>query len=816
MRTAVIFTKRVRRGDIVKNSTMGYTDYPNYQWLYSPTNNRNDYMIGTAFLPPGTYTVSAELTYSDTTVRVCTFKERTAAGKFPTDGWESLPYTFTLTETREVSIDFFREGGLTAADVTSVRIHDTASTGTEDVYEARVMHPEEIGDSCTFRQEVNSKSWARLRIFPQSEAWQFCERSLTYVRILDLDKPSDRLILRGRVTGITDRMERGGKMYQEATCASALDFLEDTPQSGSVGDHIENWLTGFFKSHNESMDDGPSRKLIYSAAGLQNDYRVYSGEIYSTKFEMLKRVFTSGENLSKYVTPQGVQTGSFTLEFRERYYNDLSCIDIAESFGEEKDTPIKLGENLIELQVDKTVENAVYTAVEAVSGVNSDGSRYSCTVSNEAMSVEYGTGRTKSITCDSIRCTAPMWDHTYAGGAEAVSRSSAQLAMRAAVEAYAKQEAAKLSDPPVKLTLNALDLAQAGMTGYEPIDLCNSYPVVHPGFRLHGKPMRVTALTRRLSDGKIESLTIEHGQALANAGSGSMSYYIARLEEANRVTGEETQKQVEIIETKIEEQTDNYVIEEMTQEEYDDAPTTSKIKTRGFAIIRDSQTGESKLMVNGTNIDSGGSGGGSIEYAAILTEEEMSEWAPEHELTPLWFRGSATVYYGQAPARFVVQGNRVLWGATTAVEDDIAETITLEYADGRVNTYRAFISNLRYQSRLHVLTVSVAAYDSGGNRLAVLTNSGALEFGITPPYGYIKVGMVLKCSSWSTGSDGKLYPNLTGFQKYVSVDGVLMNAGSSSPGSGSSYGMANPVPCTDAERDFGLALTTRTEPVAPS
>lgn len=812
MRTAVIFSKRVRRGDVVKNSLMGYTNYPNYQWLNSPTNNKNDHMIGTAFLPAGTYTVSATLAHDDTTVRVCTFKNRTAAGKFPTDGWESLPYTFTLTETREVSVDFYREDGLTAADVTSVRIHDTANTGTEDVYEERIMHPEEISDSCSFRQEVNSKSWAKIRIYPQSEAWQFCERSLTYVRILDLDKPSDRLILRGRVTGITDRMERGGTMYRDVTCASALDFLEDTAHKGSVGQNIDQWLTGFFKSHNESMDDGLNRKLIYSVTGLQYDYRVSSGEVYSTKFEMLKRVFTSGENLSKYVTPQGVQTGSFRLEFRERYYNDLSCIDVAESFGEEKDTPIKLGDNLIELQVEKTVENAVYTAVEAVSGVNSDGSRYSYAVSNEAMSVEYGTGRTKLLTNDSLRCTAPMWETSYAGGAEAISRSNAQIAMRAAVEAYAKQEAAKLSDPPVKLTLNALDLAEAGMTGYEPIELCNSYPVVHPGFRLHGRHMRVTALTRRLSDGKIESLTIEHGQALANTGGSSVSYYIARLEEANRVVGEETQKQVEIIETKIEEQTDDYVVKEISQEEYDDAPATSKIKTRGFAIIRDSQTGESKLMLNGTHIDSGGGGGeeyGTIEYAAILTEEQTTYWAPNHELVPLWFRGDATVYYGQAPARFVVQGNRVLWGATTAVEDDIAETITLEMFDGTVLTYKAFISKFQSGNNgtQHTIYVRVAVYDGNGTWLA---NYGESSVTVTLPYNYIKIGICLTSSSWTLRSaDNKVYPNVV-LIKCISVDGAVMLQSSAGP---SGYGFSNPVPCTNAERDFGLALTTRTEPV---
>ena len=539
-------------------------------------------------------------------------------------------------------------------------------------------------------------------------------------------------------------------------------------------------------------------------------------DITGTRYKALSEILTGGKYLSKLVSPSGA-VPNYTMEWRERYANDVAYIDIAEKFGEEKETAIVIGENLKDIKAERNTDGGIYTSVLAVSGVNSDGSRATHSAANSAMQTLYSTGRVLIVDANDIRCTAPMWDYTYAGGAEEISRSNAQLAMLDALRVYAEQEAAKLSDPPMKITINAVDLARLGLAGYDGFEVGNSHPVVCPPLGLFGEAMRITAIKRKLASGQIASITIEKGQKAGVKSSGTLSYFMARLDEENR-RGTEEVRQTEIAQTKVEEQTDSYVVKEISQEDYDNLPATSPLKTRGFCIIRDSQTGDSTLMLNGTHISSGGGGEdrGTIEYAAILTEEEMSEWAPEHELVPLWFRGTAAVYYGQVPARFVVQNNRVLWGSTAAVEDDIAETITLEYADGRKNTYKAFISAFSYNSRNHVLTVSVAAYDSGGSRLAVLSNSGALTFSITPPYGYIKVGMVLKCSSWSTGSDGKLYPNLNvSLQKYVSVDGVLVDAGTSSAGTGTSYGIANPVPCTDAERDFGLALTTRTEPIAP-
>lgn len=675
--------------------------------------------------------------------------------------------------------------------------------------EVIALRPDEIADEDIISQAVNCKTALTVRIYPTFGAWQKCKRTLTYVKMLDLDKSSDRLTFMGRVSAVADSMDSAGRLTQEITCVSAADYLEDTAHVGAIsGKNLSVYMADELTEHNDAVD--LPRRLTYTITGNAS-VNSEGMDITGTRYKALSEILTSGKYLSKLVSPSGA-VPYYTMEWRERYANDVAYIDIAEKFGEEKENAIVIGENLKDIKVERNTDGGIYTSVLAVGGVNSDGSRATHSAANSAMQTLYGTGRVLIVENADIRCTAPMWEWSYAG---TNTRSNAQLAMLDALRVYADQEAAKLSDPPMKITINAVDLARLGLAGYDGFEVGNSHPVVCPPLGLYGEAMRITAIKRKLASGQIASITIEKGQKAGVKSSGTLSYFMARLNEENS-KGTEEVRQTEIAQTKAEEQTDNYVVKEISQEDYDDLPSTSPLKTRGFCIIRDSQTGESKLMVNDTHISSGGGGGGgTIEYAAILTEEDMSEWAPEHELTPLWFRGTATVYYGQAPARFVVQGNRVLWGATTAVEDDIAETITIEYADGRENTYKAFISAFSYNNRSHVLTVSVAAYDSGGNWLANLSNSGVLSFAITPPYGYIKVGMVLNCSSWSAGSDGKLYPNLTGFQKYVSVDGVLVNAGSSSPGSGSSYGMANPVPCTDAERDFGLALTTRTEPIAP-
>lgn len=804
MRTAIIFEKRVVRGDIVKSTARGYTDYPKYQWLVVPSANKNMHVVGTFFLPTGTYTVSAETVHNDTGVRVYTYTDRTAAGKFPDEGWGTLPYTFTLTEVREVVVDFYREDGLETGDVTNVRIHDTQNPGAEDIYAQAVMHPEEIADVCTIKNEINCITGVSLRIFPGMEAWRFCERSVTYVRVFDLDRTSDRMIMRGRVTAVTDRMERGGKMYQDVTCASALDFLRDTEQDGYIGENIAPWLMGFFKDHDDKMDDGENRKLIYSTAAMQNNYYVNSPAIFCTKYEALTKMLTSGENLKKYVG-QGVHEASYKLEMRERYVNDLNYIDIAESFGEKKNTPIKLGENLAEIQIERNTDGGIYTAVTVVSGTNSDGGRFWYTRTNPAMAVEFGTGRTKVITADNIRCTAPMYEWVDHGDYMVYEQTEANRAMVQAVQALAAEEAAKLAAPPARITLTAADLAKAGMTGYEPFECYNSYPLVHPDFYLHGQYVRVYEITRRLSDGKIESMTIGTGEQPPSKGS-SMSALLARLDEANRKTAEKMQEQLELVDAQIEEQTGGTKIKPYTKNLFNKLPE----KDETTLYIVDDGT-DVALWYGDRHISTGGGEGQTIECAAVLTSEQMTEWAPDHELVPVSFRGSASVYYGQPPARFVVQGQRAVFSRTAASEfiaDDITSEIVLDLPGGYREKYVAALKEMWISG---LITIEIAVYDVSGAAEILIGKETASSY-TSISFNSRKVGLILSCNGWVQGaSTGHLAPQLQ-IVAAVATDGVVSSFAMGLP-SGSHF--SNPVPLSVAEEGFGTAISRKTEPSTP-
>ena len=670
--------------------------------------------------------------------------------------------------------------------------------------EVVALHPDEIADEDIISQAINCKTALTLRIYPQFEAWRFCRQTLTYVTMLDLGKPSDRIAFIGRVSAVTDSMDSSGRLMQEITCVSAADYLEDTAFVGSITlTPIATWLTGFISVHNGQVD--APRQLSFSV-DLDGDVRVRSdSELVKTRYQTLAEVLTGGNDLYLQVQHEGYSTIGllgYTPEFRERYQNGSAYIDIARRFGSAKDTAIRTGENLRAIKVEQSVDGGIYTAVRAVSGVNSDGKRWYTDVENAAMAQRYGTGRVKLITNDDIKCTKPISGDTPTGYSEA------WIAMVNALHAFAEREAAKLSEPYTRIVLEATDPPRED-GGYE---VGSSYPVIAPELGIRGEPMRVTALTRYLN-GRTKSITIERGQkpgVYVSKGPG-LSNLLGVLDYYNSKQDEQAAAQTEIAATKAEEQTDGYVFGDKTQQEYDELPATSKLKTRGFCVIRDSQTGDvTGLKVNGADISSGGGGGGgTIEYAAILSEEQMSEWAPDHELTPLWFRGTATVYYGQAPARFVVQGNRVIWGNTAVIENDLSSEVTFEDFDGTIKTWKVYIYSLSAVADYMRVLLGCAVYDEYGN---LLESSHSATYSRVPYTAQrIKIGLVPTVSDW-TLRNNKLYPTVE-IKQEMFIDGARELYGTKTVGSISTPGL---VPCTDAERDFGLALTTTTEPIAPT
>lgn len=698
MRCAAIFTKITRHGDI--NLGMPYSEQHVGESHYVRTANDR------CFLPAGRYTVSAAIGIrKPVTVQVIAMRDEGGYDTLPAAGKASLPYTFDIAEARSLRFEFgigeewADEDIETAGAVTNVIVHDENGS-TSDEYETRALHPGEISGSAVIAQAINSKSSITLEIYPDFDVWGFCERSITYVCMLDLDKSSDRTIFRGRVLAVSDIMDSGGKVYQTITCVSSADFLEDFP-SPSFGSRrrLRTVLTETLERFSQNVDD--FRKIYTDSNSFptyQNNRDIYTYDVesqYATTFSAINRLLTSGDNLK--IGTQDEQSiawvpGTLAVEWRERYQNGKTFFDISERFGTNCDTAFVIGENLSDIRIEKNTDGGIYTAIRAYTGVNSDGYRESFTAYNYAMAARYGTGRTLVLQNDAIRCTAPKYEKTEWG---TTTYTDAWVAMVEAVTAYAKQEARKLSEPPIKITLTAVDLATMGFSGYEPFEVGNRHPLVYPPGGYFGQKVRITGIRRGLSDGRIEQITIESGQQPGKKSSSSLSYYMARLEEATNRYYEDQAAQNEIIETKIDEELDEKLdpkIDEALDEKLDGATIVRLTKAEYDALGTYDDTvfynvdnnGMNELYIGADHISSEG-GGGTIETAAILSSEQMQYWAPDHELVPVEFRGGAHVYYSQPPAKIVIQKQHGIIGSPSAAlalatENDLYEEITLEFS----------------------------------------------------------------------------------------------------------------------------------------
>lgn len=851
MRCAVTFEKIIqRRGDHL-HIWNGVTNYPDY--TFAESSERLAASVIT--LPAGTYTLGADA--EGVTCKVYTYIDEQAAGVFPASGEGELPYTFTLPETRKISVNFAYAGWgdteITTDAVQNAIICKGSSVITADVWETVTLHPHELADSDTITQAVNSKMSVTLRILPSFEAWQFCEKSVTYVRITDLDRDSDRIIFRGRVSEITDSMDDSEVLYQDVICVSALDFLEDTSFfDDECADYLVNPTDptkglipySMIGRHNSAVGDDTFRRFSYQITG--NARYAKGGTVYGSRYSVLSAMLTDG-NLRKYLGGGG----AYTMEFRESFAGDSNTIQIAEKFGRVADTAILIGDNLRSIRVEKALQDAVYTRIRAVSGVNSDGSREFAYATNDEMYAKYGGGRELLVVSDNIKCTAPMYEETQYS---TYSMTEAYRAMRAALEEFAKQEAANLSDPPVKLTISADDLAEMGFKGYEPFEVGNSYPVICPPLGLNGKPMRITALKRRLYDGRIEQITIEAGKKVVRSSS-SLSAMMSRLEELNQQISDNAAEQVEIAQTVaeeiVEEQTDgvkiklshpqgygevqhlNLVTDEngrtdlyadeyliggsggysilgLTKAQYDALETYSN---KTIYVVDNSGTTE--MYVGDQLITQKGGGGATIETATVLSSEQMTEWAPEHALVPVEFRGNAHVYYAQPPAKIVIQGQRGLFGSQTITTSDLAAEIAFDFTQNEQTVrqkLKAFVASFSYSNNDLVVQLGVACYDiTGAAEVLVGFGTVSQSAALALPLSSVSIGLLLVVESLTAQDSEELVPQCRvrvgyisgqnqGFWNAPSITGSLFN-GTFAVDFGS-----------DAERGFASGIARRTEP----
>ena len=820
MRCAVTLEKIVRYGDKHPPVYMGYTNYPAYEWLVTPTHNTRVHTAAVS-LPAGTYTVSATLS-GDITCKVYTYVNRTAAGVFPASGEAELPYTFTLTEARSVAVDFAFAGWgddvITLEDVTNAVISE-GEGGDADVWETVVIRPDEMPDSDSIAQALNSKTSVTLRILPQFEAWGFAEKSITYVRVIDLDRTSDRVIFRGRVSAITDGMDDSGRIWQNVVCASALDFLEDTEliQENFVGALVPVGIITrgvvsdeIVADHNGDVDD--FRKFAYSVTG--NAYYMKGGMVYGTKYSALVTMLTDGY-LRKYVN--GIRRpGEYTMEFREDFSGDVNTLEIAERFGQTVDTAIMTGDNLRSIRVEKAVQDAVYTSVTVMSGVCSDGLRHYVGAKNDEMYSKYGSGRRLIVVRDDIKCTAAVFEDVWISGIHYPNHhTEAYETMMSALETAAKAEAAKLSEPPVKMTISAVDLAAMGYSGYEPFEVGNSHPVICPPLGLDGKLMRITQIKRRLSDGRIESLTVENGEGTVKS-LNTLSAQLARLDELNRQLSDSAADQADIAQTIVNEQNGGLALSPLTQEEFDDIE--EKDENTIYYVDDD---GVISIYKGDTHISTG-EGGGTIENACVLTSEQMTEWAPEHELVPVEFRGSANVYYSGTPAYVVIQGQRAYFGAlntATVTPDDIMSELTFSFTTGARQKMTAFIAQMDTEK----IYLGIRLDDVSGTAAQLISVARhSAYWWITPGTTSVKFGFTISCLRLTdSGSGDELVP-VYWINMYLFCNNALASYGGGDATqiisqTGTLFTNHYNIKFgSTAEEHYASALTRRTEPSYPT
>ena len=246
-------------------------------------------------------------------------------------------------------------------------------------------------------------------------------------------------------------------------------------------------------------------------------------------------------------------------------------------------------------------------------------------------------------------------------------------------------------------------------------------------------------------------------------------------------------------------------------------------------IVRDTDEGKIELYLGDEHINFGGGGGETIEYAAVLTSEQQTYWAPDHALVPVDFRGQAQVWYGQPPARFVCQGARMLYNVAQAdiTEDDIMSELALKYWDDSIQRVYIFIQNMfvtTYNGAAAIaIELGVDAYnvDAFGNETRIgSASAGSANYAYVPAnYQKLTIGFVHTATQWSAyngapGPAGAVYVACMAddvMYRYVAmpnINGCFMNS------STAAYRVRRFA--NDAELHFAQALTITTEPTEVS
>lgn len=664
--------------------------------------------------------------------------------------------------------------------------------------EAVSLATDEIASDDEISYEISAKTKLTLLIYPQFSAWGFPEKQTT-VTLIDVNAHS--LAFYGRVTDIQDSMDSSGRYCRRVTCANEMDFLDDTRTAATlpINTYAGTIANTLIDAHNAKVGTSSPRSFAVGDISAVASKRLSAAVFfdYDTTLEALKKVFIE----------------EFGAEIRTRHVNGVNYIDIGK-FGSTSQTVIKIGDNLKNIRATYSAADRIVTRLYPLGGVGYDGERLTIAnapgnptilpyIDNAEMIAKYGIHEGVYI----VNELAPQSERSV----ETLSQRLYEIGL-AAAEA--------LSTPAVEITLSALDLQKLGFSGYNGFVLGNTHMTICPKLGVH-HDLRITGLKRKLASPQTTELTISNVNKRRDKANASLSAKLAAIDkDTNRKIDDNSYTYTSVVN----EHFDGVdKLEKITKNEFDQ--TTKDPKTAYFV-----DDGEKiDFYLGDEHINFGSGGGETIEYAAVLTSEQQTYWAPDHALVPVDFRGQAQVWYGQPPARFVCQGARMLYNVAQAdiTEDDIMSELALKYWDDSIQRVYIFIQNMfvtTYNGAAVIaIELGVDAYnvDAFGNETRIgSASAGSANYAYVPAnYQKLTIGFVHTATQWSAyngapGPVGVVYVACMAddvMYRYVAmpnISGCFMNS------STAEYRVRRFA--NDAELHFAQALTITTEPTEVS
>ena len=208
----------------------------------------------------------------------------------------------------------------------------------------------------------------------------------------------------------------------------------------------------------------------------------------------------------------------------------------------------------------------------------------------------------------------------------------------------------------------------------------------------------------------------------------------------------------------------NTISPKITKTQYNAMPSHDPKK---LYIVRDENAGKTELYLGDEHIDTG-SGGGRIEYAAIVSG---GGWTPATEPIDVFYSQGVPAYYGGAPARMIIQGYKMLFNVpfSDITVADVYSDITLkDFYNNGLDDIRAWVY-VRSQTATTVeigfkATINGVAYSSA--------NAYYARYAITPSQmAGFTCGICLDFTTLSARAAGSTNPYLALADGVVSRDG---------------------------------------------